>query len=345
VVAHPLTARADRTKPLVIRNSYGASLFGIAAGGGIQAESRGRMLSDVSTYHEAGARWLRVDINWASIQAAGRHRFAWASTDRVVREAARCGMSVLGVIYYTPAWARPAGAPPDAAPNPVSYGRFAYEAARRYARLGVHAFEIWNEPNLSNSWWPAASPRAYTAVLKAAYRSIHAAQAGATVVVGGLAPGATSSGDVAPVRFLQRIYAYGGKGAFDAVGAHPYCWPAYPGARKAWSTWYQMYGTRTSLRSVMRSHGDAAKQIWATEFGAPTDGPAGSFVSQTTQAAMLTRAYRLWAGYTWAGPLFAFSGRDVGTDVATNYDFYGLLGYNYAAKPSFDAYWLLTHTV
>jgi hypothetical protein len=345
VVSSGLMPRAQRSGRPAVHNPHGSSLFGIAAGGGIQAEPPAQMRSDVSTYHEAGARWLRLDINWAAIQPSGPHRFDWGNTDRVVREAARCGMSVLGVIWYTPPWARPRNTPAITAPNPVSYARFAYEAARHYARLGVHAFEIWNEPNLGNSWWPAASPRAYTTLLQHAYLAIHTAQPGATVMVGGLAPAISRAGNVAPVRFLQQIYAHGGKGYFNAVAVHPYCWPAFPGARAAWSAWYQIYGTRTSLRSVMRRHGDAGKQIWATEFGAPTDGPAGSFVNQSTQAAMVTRAYRLWSSYSWAGPLFLFSGRDAGTNLGTNEDFFGLLGYNYAVKPSFAAYWLSSHTI
>ncbi len=73
-----------------------------------------------------------------------------------------------------------------------------------------------------------------------------------------------------------------------------------------------MYGTNPSLRSVMIDNGDAAKQIWATEFGAPTDGPAGSHVSEDTQAKMLSRAYSVWSKYDWAGPLFAYQGRDHG---------------------------------
>ena len=35
-----------------------------------------------------------------------------------------------------------------------------------------------------------------------------------------------------------------------------------------------MYGTYPSLRSTMTDNGDGGKKIWATEFGAPTNGPS-----------------------------------------------------------------------
>ena len=336
-------ARALRVGP--VRNRFGRGAFGIATGGGVQTESRRQMSSELNAYHEAGARWLRIDINWASIQANGPSSFAWGATDRVIRKARRCGLNVLGVIYYTPSWARPRGTVPNWAPSPGAYGRFASQAARHYRRRGVSTFEIWNEPNIADSFAPSASPRAYTAMLRAADIGIKRANPSATVVTGGLAPSPSGGGGVSPVSFLRGIYAQGGEPYFDAVGAHPYCSPAYPGSRKAWSAWYQLYGTRTSLRSLMTRHGDGAKKIWATEFGAPTSGPPGTFVSLRTQAAMVTRAYQLWSSYSWAGPLFTYSGRDTGIDRSSNQDFYGLLNYNFTAKPAFDAYRNVSHAL
>jgi hypothetical protein len=341
LVAHD--ARAVRVGR--VRNRLGAGLFGIAPGGAIQLESRQEMNSDVSAYQEVGARWLRIDINWAAIQAAGPSSFAWSATDRLVREARRCGMHVLGVIYYTPVWARPADSSPNWAPNPGAYGRFAYEAAHHYRGLGVSAFEIWNEPNIARSFAPAASTGAYTALLKAADRQIKRANPRATVVTGGLSPAPSRGGDISPTSFLRGIYAHGGRRFFDDVGVHPYCWPAYPGARLPWSAWYQIYGTRPSLRSIMVSHGDRGKKVWATEFGAPTWGPPGTFVSFPTQAAIVTRAYQLWATYSWAGPLFMYSGRDQGDNASSTDDWFGLIDYEYHLKPAFDAYWAISHAL
>jgi hypothetical protein len=344
-VVRPLArgARALRLGP--VRNRFGAGLFGIATGGGVQVESHHDMSSDLSDYREAGAHWLRIDINWASIQAAGPSSFAWTATDRVVEKARQCGIHVLGVIYYTPGRARPADTPSTWAPNPRAYGRFAYQAARHYRRLGVSTFEIWNEPNIGRSFGPSANVGTYTAMLKAADRQIKRANRRATVVTGGLSPSPSDRLDFSPMAFLRGIYRHGGKRFFNDVGIHPYCWPAYPGAHDTWSAWFQIYGTRTSLRSIMIHHGDREKKVWATEFGAPTWGPPGTYVSLTTQAAMVTRAYQLWASYSWAGPLFMYSGRDAGNDASSNEDWFGLINYNYTAKPAFDAYFSISQAL
>jgi hypothetical protein len=247
---------------------------------------------------------------------------------------------VLGGIVYTPSWARPAGSSATWGPDPSAYASFAAAAVRHYAALGVHAYEVWNEPNTPSSWKPAPSPAAYAAVLKAAYVAIKGADPSATVLTGATAPAPSDGTSYSPVDFLRGIYANGGRGYFDAVGHHPYCSPAYPGDAHDWSAWYQMYGTSPSLRSVMVAHGDGAKKIWATEFGAPTGGPAGDsgVVSQAQQASMLTRAYQLFSGYSWAGPLFFYQGRDQGTDTSNSEDFYGLLNRDFTPKPAYTAY-------
>jgi hypothetical protein len=99
-----------------------------------------------------------------------------------------------------------------------------------------------------------------------------------------------------------------------------------------------MYGTSPSLRSVMTDNGDAGKQIWATEFGAPTNGPAESFVSEQAQATAVTRAFQLFGSYKWAGPLFWYSERDLGTAATTRENFFGVLRNDFSPKPAFDAY-------
>jgi hypothetical protein len=99
-----------------------------------------------------------------------------------------------------------------------------------------------------------------------------------------------------------------------------------------------MYGTNPSLRSVMIAHADGAKKIWATEWGAPTNGPSGQYVSPATQAAMVTAAFRQFSSYGWGGPLFFYQGRDQGTDPSTTQNFYGFLNYDSTPKPSYAAY-------
>ncbi len=313
-------------------------LFGISAGGNLQDEPPGLLAADVAADRAAGANWLRFDVNWVEIQSQGPRRYDWRLTDHLVRAAQRCGLHLLGTILYTPAWARPAGTSPTYGPAPAQYATFAAVAARHLARMGVHAYEIWNEPNIQASWTPAPSARAYTEVLKAAYVAIKGADPAALVITGGTSPSPNAGQDIAPTDFLAGIYAHGGRAYFDAVGHHPYCYPAFPGEAKPWSSWYRMYAGHGSLRTVMIRHGDRGKRIWATEFGAPTAGPDGTHVSPARQAAMITRAYKLFARYPWAGPLFTYQGRDLGTDAGNYGNFFGLISRNFRPKPSFRAY-------
>jgi hypothetical protein len=310
------------------------SRFGFATGGSIQNEDATTLGSDLDALASTHTTWVRFDINWAQIQGGGPSSYAWTAIDRVARGIVARGMKPLGVIAYTPSWARPAGTTARHPPDPAQYATFARTAAAHYSALGVHAYEVWNEPNITN-FWETPDVAAYTKLLEAAYPAIKAADPSATVLTGGTSPAASNGTNISPVDFLKGIYANGGKGSFDAVAHHPYCWPALPGDAKDWSAWYQMYGTATSLRSLMVANGDGAKKIWGTEFGAPTDGPAGSYVSEADQAAALRAAWRLWGSYDWAGPLMWYAGRDLGTSTTTRENFFGLLRNDWSAKPAF----------
>lgn len=312
---------------------------GFSIGGGFQDQSDTEIARDLDAMKSAGAHWVRMDVNWSVIQSAGPSSYDWARFDRVAVAAASRGFTVLAEILYTPVWARAAGAPAESPPaNLEDYARFARAAVAHYAPLGIHAYEVWNEPNNAAFWKPKADVARYTAMLKVAYPAIKSADPAAVVVSGGMSPAVDGGTNISPLTFLRGIYANGGKGFFDAVGHHPYCYPAYPGDAQAWSAWYQMYGTSPSLRSIMADNGDSGKQIWATEFGAPTNGPSGTFVGEQTQATMLTRAFDLFQTYDWAGPMFWYSQRDVGTTMETQENFYGILRHDFSAKPAFAAY-------
>ena len=315
-----------------------ASVFGVAAGGAIQNEDSATLTRDVDTYDRMGAGWIRFDVNWAMVQRRGPESYDWTPFDRLVAAARARGLQALGTILYTPSWARPAGTSATWAPDAARYAAFAGAAAAHFAALGVHAYEIWNEPNIVAFWKPRPSAARYAELLEAASAAVKGADPQAIVLTGGTSPASTDGTNVSPVDFLRGIYAAGARGSFDAVGHHPYCWPADPGEARSWSAWYQMVGASTSLRTVMTANGDAGKRIWATEFGAPTNGPAGSFVSEADQSRMLARAYELYRTYSWAGPLFWYSGRDLGTSRDTRENFFGVVRNDFSAKPSFAAY-------
>ena len=102
-------------------NSFGSQMFGFSPGGAIQNEDATTLGRDLDVLQTAGSRWLRIDINWAQIQAGGPSSYNWTNIDRVVQGARSRGMNVLGVIVYTPSWARPAGTSATYGPDPATY--------------------------------------------------------------------------------------------------------------------------------------------------------------------------------------------------------------------------------
>lgn len=315
--------------------------FGIAVGGNLQNFNSTDLAHYCDLLQAAHAGWLRFDINWASIQSGGPSSYNWAPFDALVSTAKARGLRLLGTILYTPAWARPSGASSSTPPTNLSdYASFARAAAQHFSTLGVHSYEIWNEPNLAGFWAPGPDPARYTQMLKLAYAAIKGVDPGSTVISAGLAPygayGQMDSGHMNPVNFLEQMYANGAHGSMDAVGWHPYNYP-YGLGYYVWSAWSQMSETSPSARSLMVANGDGAEQIWPTEFGEPT-GSTSNSVSEAVQAQYITDSFAKLKTFTWAGPSFLYSGRDNGTDMSNVENAFGIIRYDWSLKPGYSAF-------
>lgn len=310
---------------------------GISLGAGTVSSGRLDQLKAMNT------KWLRFQMGWRWIAADGPSSFKWTTADSIVNSILGRGMQPLAVLSTTPAWARlpvcteSQWCAPKAT-SIVDFAQFAAAAADRYPQIRV--WEIWNEPNQAAWWRPGADPESYTALLKAAYRSIKAVNPNAIVITGGMAPSVTNEKSFSPIEFLQEIYTYGGRGSFDGVGHHPYCYDAAdkcPDFYASWSAWSQMNDTTPSLRSVMKDHGDAVLKIWATEFGAPTG--SSRAVTETQQANMLSKAYELFRAYDWAEPVLIWhKDRDQCNNSANKECFFGLIRNDGSKKQAYDAF-------
>ena len=118
------------------------------------------------------------------------------------------------------------------------------------------------------------------------------------------------------------MYQYGAQGSFDAVSWHPYSYPCFPSQSCDKSRpWY-----RTAVvRQLMVDNGDSDKLIWATEFGAPTNGTAhDGHVDENNQAAMMVDAFKHWMTFPFAGPFFVFEFRDTGGSTLHKDNWFGL---------------------
>jgi hypothetical protein len=159
-----------------------------------------------------GTHWVRVFAAWPDLEPApGVFSSNWLYYYEQLFRELPAGTKVLVDVVDTPQWETGSSDPHTPPANPADYAAFAGGLAQRWAGH-VAAYEIWNEEDNSSWWTGAPNPGAYTALLKATYPVIKAADPGATVVLGGM------TGNDYP--FLEGVYAAGGKGSFDAVGVH-----------------------------------------------------------------------------------------------------------------------------
>lgn len=311
----------------------------------------------VSLISAGDANTFRDDFTWADVEPE-QGTFDWSSTDAIVTQAARHHLHVLMIADETPLWASGGSMsnpiwwwlPPT---DPSSYGAFAGQLAARYGPGGAFwaahpglpvllpaGIELWNEENTSGFWGgETPSPALYAQMVRSAYAAVKQADPSMTVVTGGLAPvggyddvhctGQHGSGHDAkawnPVNYLQALYADGAGGAFDAVGWHPYNFNPGDTAKQMLtynlcSAWSQLAMTPVSARSLMTAHGDAGKQIWATETGAPTCIAGASYpcVTEKAQATLAKDEASRWAGYAWAGGYYWYDIRDDGGGASTS---------------------------
>ncbi|MDQ4070537.1 MAG: beta-galactosidase, partial [Actinomycetota bacterium] len=301
-------------------------------------ESDADLRRDLDEMVAVGAQWIRLDLNWSSIEPT-RGNFSWSNTDRVLEAVASRGVKVVAILHTVPAWARAPGTDNQFYP-PLDAADFANYAGRTVDRYSnrIKVWEVGNEPNTRRFWQPQPDAAAYTALLKLTYTAIKTADPGATVLSAGLSPAtdAVDGSKISPATFLRRIYENGGQGSFDVVAIHPYSFPARPidPATVNWNTFHRM----PLLYDLMLRNGDGDKKLWITEFGAITGTAAGA-VSETEHAAIITDAFHAMAQLPFVGgPMFIYAIRDAGTEPAEVEDNFGLLRRDFSAKASRAAY-------
>lgn len=311
-----------------------AFLFGDGSPGGAAFNA-----ASLTAARRAHLGWLRLQLVWGDFEPAPG-AYDWAPLDARIAAAVDAGAQIVLSVTRAPAWAapdHPGGLP--SGDGVAAFGATMAAITGHYRGL-VRAYEIWNEPNLASETGGQVDVAAYAATLRAGYDGVKAIDQSAVVLFGGLAPAVGDAPTVAvdPARFLEAFYALddGATRAFDALGAHPYGaanppearYPDAPGAGACPPGVPRLAGTCyrdapayyfrqvEDLRALMVAHGDAAKQIWLTEFGwaacpgraAPVDAPYCALVDEQQQAAYTVRAIAYArANWPWVGVLLLWN--------------------------------------
>lgn len=301
----------------------------------------------------AGARYVRVDAGWATLEPdhnGVRNGPYITKMDRLVDAAQERDLRLIITVWSTPCWASSAPAsarqgcrgawwergvqtyPPR---DPAEYADAIRFLVDRY-RGRVAAWEVWNEPDLQEFFRTDRPAAEYAALLRHAYRAGKQAHPGATVLGGSL------SG--ADADFTRRLYAQGVKGHFDAWSIHPYSGdrsPLHPG-----------YGSHVensfvrgvpAVRNVLVQNGNP-KPLWLTEFGWSSctvrDDPEGwrNCVDESTQAEYLRLAYRQMEEWPYVDVGVWFNLQNWGPDPADRVANYGLLDYQGNPKPAYASF-------
>jgi hypothetical protein len=239
---------------------------------------------DLRLASEGGFHWQKSLFEWRSIEGKAKGQFDWADSDRVVQASAAAGLKIIARLDFEPMWARKDHAhngPPD---DYRDYWDFVSAFVGRYrsgSSLGsVAAIEVWNEPNLDREWGNQKIDRAsaadYVRLLAGAYQAAHAADPKIVVLSAGLSPSGITDGHSADdLEFLSWMYEAGLRGTFDALGAHansqaPEVSAAF-GSLKDFPHPSFYFRRVEQLREIMVRNGDAAKQVWLTEWGWTSD--------------------------------------------------------------------------
>ncbi len=291
---------------------------------------------------EGGFAWVRQRFPWQEIEPApGEYR--WERWDEIVAGAQARDLKILAVLDGAPAWA---GSPPDL----EAFAAFAGAFAARYGDE-ITYYQIWHNPNLGDAWDGAADPYAYTALLAKSAGAIRAADPGARIVLGGLAPTVeVGERNYAEDVFLEMLYVAGAAPYFDVVAVQPYGFSAPPGDR-AVSRDRLNFSRAILVREALKAHGEEHKAVWASHYGWNSKpegwpGPASIWgsVDEAVQAAYtvgaLERARREWP---WMGVmcLNSFQPRPEGPaqpvpDAEEHWGF-AIVGPGGAPRPVYDA--------
>ena len=233
---------------------------------------------------QAGVRWERIIFPWAQMQPnSANEMLPGYFTDAQINGQVQRGITLVGVVLYTPGWAatdpsRGNSAVPKGLDRAVSdpgnpWARFIGRLAANYKGRIDH-WMVWNEPDLidpdtklQHNW--AGSEADFWQLQKTAYLAIKEANPKAQVLLPGFSFWHAKEAGLEP--YLKRMLDVGARDSsaaknnwyFDGVPLHPYANPL------------NSFALPEIMRGILDARG-LKKEIWNVESNAvPWDDPIG----------------------------------------------------------------------
>lgn len=301
--AKPATPSAAETLPELRAGRALRNLFGVSS-----KFAQGEPQSDLALLTELGVKWVRDSVPWHVMEPhAGRYiDFPREFQQRLEFYKAH-DMGLVFMLAYDNyiAYARTASSP-AAAFEPVAYGRWAVEVAKRLRQSGVRfVLELWNEPHnmvlrpvLGGSWNgapPSPWVQHYVRMVHETVKQVKAFDASIRVI---------DDDDMWVVHYW--FLEAGLPTKLDGFAFHPYVEGVPERAavdqKTQWVAPFIAVDPDGSFKSAvrrLRERGQAklAKEpeMWITEWGWPVGDPGGQpkVFSEDAVAAWLPRAFVL----------------------------------------------------
>jgi polysaccharide biosynthesis protein PslG len=270
--------------------------------------------------------WVRQQVVWRDIEDPSAGIYAWEELDAIVNAVNVYDRKLLVNIVQAPEEYNPTHGLPA---EPARLGDFVEKMVERYGNK-IHAYEIWNEPNLAienGGRITTDDVGHYVEILMEAYNRIKAANPSAIV----LAAASSSTGVTDPSialsdeDFYRAMYEYRNgiiDGHFDIQAVHPggsanppqTLYPENPSNAEGWTDHPTFYFRHVeNVRRWMEEYGLGNHQIWITEFGWATENVTpgyefGNQVSFEEQAEYINGAIRYaYDNYPWVSNLFLWN--------------------------------------
>jgi len=338
-----VAVKSTPTKHSSIAAGAHAMKFGLDYASTLSDETSAEIRANLQDAVTVGAEWIRVDLAWEKIQPDDSWSYDWSSFDKIVQAAGSLGLKVDAILDATAYWdTSPAckqGEPNTefCPPEDMSYfDAFAAAAARRYANSSVASWEIWNEPNINERWWPAPDPSGYAQMLSSVSQAIRAVDPKAFIMMAGLAIVANPppAGRDPEQSFLASVAATPGALAdVNAIGFHPFTNTLMPSVA---GVFQEISASQDNLLSILQKAGYPNMQIWLTETGMSVDtvGEDPNAALLALQATYATNLVRTVSQNSDIAATFWFSDEDIPSQDL----YWGLRNAQGVVRPSFTAF-------